>query len=105
MLSGLKSDIDTLENCQRRDNLIFYNVLVMKTPETWDHCKTSIINLCTKINLGHFNRPRSQIRYELGFVIGTNCDQNTDDKNALLTRLKEQRSKRVNQMFQPVEQY
>lgn len=95
-IKSLESDVDALENRQRRDNLIFYNVPFVNMAESWNESKQVIIDLCQNIGLPKVNIDRAH-------RIGRNSSSrsapivaripSTEDRNILLSKwrdLKEQ---------------
>lgn len=95
-IKSLTSDVDALENRQRRENIIFYNVPFVNVTESWNECKQVIIDLCRNIGLPEVNIDRAH-------RIGRNSSSrsapivaripSSEDRNILLAKwrdLKEQ---------------
>lgn len=91
-MSVLRSDIDALENRQRRENLVFFNVPFENTMETWDQSRRLVLGVCEKLGLSDINIDRAH-------RTGRNSNSrvapivaritSTDQRNVLLSKWKE----------------
>lgn len=91
-ITNLKADVDGLENRQRRDNLVFYNVPSSSSTETWEESRRAIVDLCKNLNLHDIKIDRA---HRIGKSSNTKTAPivakiwGTDARDSLLSKWKE----------------
>lgn len=91
-ISALKSQVEMLENRQRRDNLIFFKVPSEQSKETWSQSKEKIQDLCRSVDLPNVNIDRA---HRLGLSAPDRPSPivakipNTEDRDSLLGKWKQ----------------
>lgn len=97
-INKLRNEIDNLENRQRRDNLVFYNIPYTDSNETWNHCKEKLQEIALKVNIPNVNIDRA---HRLGRSTTTRPAPivaripSTDQRSMLLSKWKDLKSLNV----------